>query len=166
MRKKAAFAPALAKLKHLLADLENTNDTPPKFAPMTSLKWLSVVSFMLVLLVAACGKTQYRQGQALYVQHCANCHMESGKGLGALIPPLAASDWLAANQNQLACLIKNGMEGPIVVNDTTYNQLMPGVEGISEFQIVNIVNYINHAWGNDYGLITVAAVRQALEACP
>lgn len=92
--------------------------------------------------------------------------MDSGKGLGALIPPLAGSDWLRDGQNQLACLIKNGMEGPIVVNDTTYNQPMPGVEGISEFQIANIVNYINQAWGNDYGIISVASVREQLQACP
>lgn len=92
--------------------------------------------------------------------------MDSGKGLGALIPPLSGSDWLRGGQNQLACLIKNGMEGPIVVNDTTYNQPMPGVEGISEFQIANIVNYINHAWGNDYGIISVASVRAQLEGCP
>lgn len=123
-------------------------------------------ALLALLADSSCGQTQYRQGQALYTQHCANCHMDSGKGLGALIPPLAGSDWLRDGQNQLACLIKNGMEGPIVVNDTTYNQPMPGVEGISEFQIANIVNYINQAWGNDYGIISVASVREQLQACP
>lgn len=123
-------------------------------------------ALLALLADSSCGQTQYRQGQALYTQHCANCHMDSGKGLGALIPPLAGSDWLRDGQNQLACLIKNGMEGPIVVNDTTYNQPMPGVEGISEFQIANIVNYINQAWDNDYGIISVASVREQLQACP
>lgn len=119
----------------------------------------------LFTIIIGCGKTDYRQGQNLYAQHCANCHYDSGKGLGILIPPLEQSDWLRDNQDKLACMIRNGMEGPIVVNDTTYNQAMPGNLNLSEFQITNIINYINHAWGNDYGVAKLLEVRSQLEAC-
>ena len=33
---------------------------------------------------------------------------------------------------------------------------------LSEFQIVNILNYINQAWGNDYGRISVEDTRRWL----
>lgn len=130
-----------------------------------NMKRLFIPICALVVLIS-CGKTDYQQGQNLYVQHCANCHYEEGKGLGILIPPLDNSDWLKENQEKLACLIRNGMEGPIIVNDTTYNQLMPGNIELSDFQITNLINYINHAWGNDYGVVVLGDVRNQLQSCP
>ena len=88
-----------------------------------------------------------------------------GQGLGALYPPLANSDWLKNNQGLAACAIRYGLEGEIVVNDTIYNQPMLAIIDLSEVQIVNIINYINQAWGNDYGTITVQEVKTALEEC-
>lgn len=125
-----------------------------------------LIILVLILVGYGCGKTDYRQGQALYTQHCANCHYDTGEGLGILIPPLRQSDWLRDHQSELACLIRQGYEGPIVVNDTTYNQVMPGNIDLSEFQITNIINYINHAWGNDYGVAKLEDIRRQLEACP
>lgn len=122
--------------------------------------------FLAIIIAAiSCGKTDYRQGKALFTQHCANCHFDTGKGLGVLIPPLANSDWLKNNQNQLACIIRNGLEGEIVVNDTTYNQVMPGNINLTEFQITNLINYINHAWGNDNGIVILGDIRSDLEGC-
>ena len=91
--------------------------------------------------------------------------MADGSGLGANIPPLAQSDYLRDKQSLISCIIRYGQEGAIEVNGTTYNEPMPGVEGLSEFQIANIINYINHAWGNDYGFVKVEAIRAELENC-
>lgn len=91
--------------------------------------------------------------------------MEEGQGLGALYPPLANSDWLKNDPMAAACAIRYGLEGEIVVNDTIYNQPMLAIIDLSEVQIVNIINYINQAWGNDYGTITVGEVKTALEEC-
>lgn len=124
-----------------------------------------VVSLMFFVGLIGCGKTDYRQGKALYTQHCANCHLDHGRGLGILIPPLAHSDWLRDNQEKLTCLIRNGVAGEMVVNDTTYNQVMPGNIELTDFQITNIINYINHAWGNDYGVAILGDVREQFEAC-
>lgn len=123
------------------------------------------IFFVALFTFIACGKTEYRQGKNLYAQHCASCHMDDGKGLGKLIPPLANSDWLKNNQEKLTCLIINGIEGEIVVNDTAYNQPMPGNGELSDFQVTNIINYINHAWGNAYGVAIVADVRSQAIGC-
>ena len=116
-----------------------------------------------VMVFATCGKTTHSQGHNLYDTHCGNCHMEDGKGLRQLIPPLAGSDWLRDNQAEAVAGIFHGMQAPVVVNGVTYRQPMPGNQDLSEFQIVNIVNYINQAWGNDYGLITVTEAREWMQ---
>ncbi len=120
---------------------------------------------LLVLALAACGESHFHQGENLYVTHCANCHMEDGTGLGDLIPPLAGADYLRDNPLKIACIIRHGMTGEVVVNGKTYNNPMAGIPGLTEFQIANIINYINQAWGNDYGYVKLADIRRALEEC-
>ncbi|MEO0732225.1 MAG: cytochrome c [Bacteroidota bacterium] len=124
---------------------------------------LTLLSTCGLALLLACGKTDHGQGRNLYEQHCANCHMEDGNGLRQLIPPLARADYLRENPREVVRGIRYGMNGPMIVNGVPYNQPMPGNEELSEFQIVNIVNYINQAWGNDYGGITVTEAREWLE---
>ena len=119
---------------------------------------LLLILFVL-LLALACGKTEHLQGKALYTTHCANCHLEDGSGLRQLIPPLAGADYLRDNPAEVVRGIRHGMEGPMVVNGVAFNHEMPANIDLTDFQIVNIVNYINQAWGNDYGLVTVDEVR-------
>lgn len=123
---------------------------------------IPLVCLTLFLLPQACGKTDNIQGHNLYDQHCASCHFEAGTGLRRLMPPLAGSDFLRDNPAAVVRGMRYGMQGPLVVNGVTYDEVMPGNKDLSEFQIVNIVNYINQAWGNDYGRITVEETRQWL----
>lgn len=114
----------------------------------------------------SCSETDYNQGKALYQKKCANCHIEDGTGLKGLIPPLAKADYLIAHKNDLACIIRNGLETPIMVNEVVYNQqVMPANEKISAADITNIVNYILSEWGNQGGVITLSEVNAQLEAC-
>ena len=116
----------------------------------------------LYLLATACGQTEHLQGKALYTTHCSNCHLDEGTGVGQLIPPLAASDWLRENQADATRSLRYGQQGEIVVNGVTYDHEMPANEELTDFQIVNIMNYINQAWGNDFGTVTVTEAREWL----
>lgn len=120
--------------------------------------------FILTFLFA-CDYQPYSQGAELYNFYCANCHMEDGSGLKALIPPLAQADYLKDHQSEIACLIKKGIKGPITVNGTVYTTEMAGIPKLNDIQINNIINYINNAWGNDYGDSNVKKVNDALEQC-
>ncbi len=91
--------------------------------------------------------------------------MADGTGLAELIPPLAQSDYLQNNNLATVCIIRYGQEGKIIVNGRTYENPMPGVDRLSDFEITNIINYINQAWGNEYGYIKLADVRQQLTEC-
>jgi len=108
------------------------------------------------------------------VQHCSGCHGERGEGLGQLIPPLAGSDYLAQHPSQLACIVRYGLKGPIVVNGVGYNQLMLGVQDttthqhLSPAQVTNLLNFIEGHWGNrpgPAGVRTIAGTEAELRAC-
>ena len=105
------------------------------------------------------------QGQVLFRAHCSNCHQEDGTGLRRLIPPLAQSDYLLADIDRTLCLVKNGLRGPIVVNDTSYNQIMPANEGLRDIEIAQIATYIYNEWGHAEGFIPTTRVAEALDQC-
>ena len=126
-------------------------------------KLLFSTLFFLVLL--ACNDNPYKQGRGLYTTQCASCHMEDGSGLEGAIPPLAQADYVKEDPLRMACIIRVGQNDTIIVNGRTYNQPMAGNIALSEFQITNIINYINHAWGNDYGVVKLEDVRNLLDAC-
>ena len=92
--------------------------------------------------------------------------MQDGSGLRGLIPPLANADYLKEHQEDLACIMKYGIKGPMMVNGKEYNTEMAGIPSLNDIQINNIINYINHAWGNDFGDSNVKKVKKALDNCP
>ena len=127
-----------------------------------------VFSFSLILLglitFTSCEQETYMQGKRLYEAHCNNCHMEDGMGLAKLIPPLANSDYLKDNQDKIACILRYGQTGKVIVNNVIYDQEMPSKK-YTEVQITNIINYINHAWGNDYGVVRLEESAKAIRNC-
>lgn len=116
-------------------------------------------------LFADCQPNPFREGERLYKMHCANCHMDGGEGLGALIPPLAGADYLAKNRNKLPCLVKHGLKDTIIVNGKQYAEQMPGVPTLSDIHITNILNYINTNWGNRHETFRLDEVKSLLENC-
>ena len=115
---------------------------------------LVAVGFYASVVLWACQDSQtlkaqsyISEGQKLYQQKCANCHQADGKGLGLLIPPLAEADFLLKNEKKIACIIRNGLQGLIIVNGKEYNFKMPANEGLSERQIAQIASYVYFKWG-------------------
>ncbi len=130
--------------------------------------WFSRMILLLfpALLLQSCGGNPYSQGKDLFTGFCANCHMDDGSGLEGLIPPLAGADWLRQRQSDVACLIRYGIQDTLVVNGERYGQPMAGIDRLTDTEITNIINYINHAWGNKYGVVKFEDVRDQLENCP
>lgn len=126
---------------------------------------------LIVLLLSfwACANNNaektYNEGAQLYQKHCENCHMEDGKGLEALYPPLAQSDMLESMGVGAACIIVNGLSGKVQVNGTEYEMDMPPVKGLTPVEVTNILNYIHNAWGNKRDFIQLNEVQQLLKSC-
>lgn len=109
------------------------------------------------------GKQYFTNGRTLYQSTCSSCHMDSGKGLRKLIPPMKGSDYLLANVPQTARIVKYGLKGPIKVNGTEYNQPMPGNPRLTNLEIAEVLTYISNNWGNAHGPVTIAEVEKALK---
>ena len=125
-----------------------------------------ILCFCLFLAaLSSCEDQTYQSGGRIYKKACANCHMDSGEGLGALIPPLAGSDFLGKNRDKLPCIIRYGLQDTIVVNGKTYGENMAAMPGFSDIQITNLLNYVNTSWGNHNPVYSYEEVKALLEKC-
>lgn len=105
------------------------------------------------------------QGQQLYTTYCSNCHQNDGTGLGQLIPPLAQSDYMLADQERTLCVIKYGLSEEIIVNGVEYEQAMPANEALSDIEIAQIATYVYNSWGHEGGYIPVKRVSSVIDNC-
>ena len=119
----------------------------------------------MVGITLSCATQDFSQGRELYNYYCSSCHLESGQGLRSLYPPLAKSDYLAKYNETVPCIIRQGMEGQIIVNGKDYDMPMPPMPKITAFEITNIMNYINHNFGNDLPFVKFVDVKAKLEEC-
>ncbi len=109
---------------------------------------------------------QYQvQGMGLYKKYCQSCHQANGEGLASLYPPLKGADYLLEDLPRAACTIKNGLVETITVNGTTYSQMMPGLQMLTDLEIAEILTYITNEWGNNAGLSGVKDVEKWLNEC-
>ncbi len=106
----------------------------------------------------------YSNGKKLYETYCTNCHTDQGEGLGRLIPPLKSSDYLMADLDRAARIIKYGQRGPITVNEIDFNQPMPANPQLTNLEIAEIVTYISNSWGNSAKGMTIDRVENALKS--
>ena len=91
-------------------------------------------------------KESLSDGQEIYNEFCFQCHLEDGKGVEGIYPPLAKSDFLIDIDRTISS-IKYGLKGPITVNGEAYNSMMVS-QGLDDEEISDVVNYILNSWGN------------------
>ena len=99
---------------------------------------------------------------------CAVCHQASGLGLPGAYPPLAGSEWLLNNPEVPIRIVLHGLQGPITVKNTSFNNAMtPFADQLTDDQIAAVISYERSSWGNAASKITaeqVAAVRAATKS--
>lgn len=132
-------------------------------------KRILAISFLMTISIVLVSFQQgfnvnksIERGKTVYETYCQSCHMEDGKGMEAVFPPLAKSANLA-DKNRLLKIIVQGMRGPVKVNNVIYNGEMPG-NVLSNEQAADVANYIRNSWGNKAAPILPAQVQPALKA--
>lgn len=99
---------------------------------------------------------------------CAVCHQASGLGLPGAYPPLSGSEWLLNNPEVPIRIVLHGIQGPITVKGTQFNNAMtPFADQLSDAEIAAVISYERSSWGNSSSGITaaqVASVRAATKA--
>src|SRR4051812_41102117 len=74
---------------------------------------------------AASRAAQMERGRKIYAEKCLLCHQPTGLGAPPVYPPLAGSDWLAADRKRAIRVLCEGLSGPIAVNGVNYSNSMP-----------------------------------------
>jgi nitrite reductase (NO-forming) len=93
-------------------------------------------------------------GKATYNRLCAACHQPQGQGIPGTYPPLASSDYLvSAPPEKLIGHIVNGLQGPITVNGTPFNAVMPPMAFLTNDEIAGALSYVRGNFGNKLGAI-------------
>lgn len=90
--------------------------------------------------------------------------MADGSGLNKLIPTID-SDYYENNRSQLGCMIRYGMNDSIIVNGQIYKQEMPAFPNLSDFEIVNIINYMDNVLLKKDRFLSLAEARADLSKC-
>ncbi|AFD07908.1 copper-containing nitrite reductase [Solitalea canadensis] len=100
------------------------------------------------------------QGKAIYASTCQACHQADGKGIEKAFPPLAASDFFAADPSLLYKTIVQGRSGKIKVNGKEYDGVMPK-QILSDAQVASVATYILNNFGNKGGEVSPSDVAKA-----
>ena len=80
---------------------------------------------------------------------CVACHQPTGTGLPPVFPPLAKSEYVTGNPKRLAAIILKGVMGPITVEGTAYNSIMPAQEAsLTDAKVAAIATYVRASFGN------------------
>jgi mono/diheme cytochrome c family protein len=99
-------------------------------------------------------------GAVVYLTNCSSCHQTNGEGVPGAFPPLAANPVVTGNPAAVITVVKNGLEGRVVVNGEAYSGIMPHWKGlIPDEQIAAVVSYIRSSWKNHASGVSVADVQ-------
>ena len=94
-----------------------------------------------------------------------SCHQETGKGVGKLIPPISG-EFLKIHHSEMACIIRNGVKGKLLIDGIEYNHEMPANTKLSKIDIVNILNYVEEIYGSgNKKSFDVEQVENSLKNC-
>lgn len=89
-------------------------------------------------------QARLKAGQALYLQNCAQCHQDNGRGIKGSIPNLAGNAAItAARPNDVIVAVLNGLKG------TGNYGAMPSFAGaLGDQNVADVANYIRASWAN------------------
>lgn len=105
-------------------------------------------------------------GAQLYATNCSACHASDGSGTTGVAPKLRQSARIINAPEQLIRIVLNGLTGPIEVDGEQWNNVMPGLSHLAEFDdngISGLLTFLRRSWGHSGSPIppdTVAQVRQ------
>ena len=104
-------------------------------------------------------------GKRVFTQSCAVCHQTNGEGVAGQFPPLVGSEWVLSQDwhgdNHIVKIVLNGLQGPISVSGTDWNNAMvPWRDVLSDSEIASVLTYIRNEWGNKAAPVSVDSVKQ------
>lgn len=113
----------------------------------------------LLATAAIADESSARRGETLYAQRCVICHGTEGRGVPALFPPLAGSDWLTGQRERSIRALCEGLSGRIRVNGADYEGAMPA-QALNDQEAADVLNFVGNAWGNKLAAFTPEEIKK------
>jgi mono/diheme cytochrome c family protein len=130
---------------------------PAPAAPVTA-------SAPVATAFVAADEATLKRGAAVYARTCLACHQPTGKGLPPVFPSIAGTPIVVGNPELPIKFILQGLMGPITIEGTTYNSMMPPVGGVSDQDIADVLTYVRQSFGNRGTIVTPAQVKAVRDA--
>ena len=121
---------------------------------------LLVGTYLLGSVVLAYGQGDCglaKPGQAVYEEHCAQCHRGNGEGLPGTFPALKNNPLVLGDPKAVIAVVLEGRQG-------SRGRMPAWKETLDDQQVAAVVTFIRQTWANQAAGVTpgmVAEVRQA-----
>jgi len=106
---------------------------------------------------------RFERGRAVFTTVCSACHQSSGLGEPGKAPPLASSEYVLGDPEELAKIVIGGLEGPVTVDGRVFDLSMPSWNGTDE-EIASVLTYLRREWGHGADPVTPEHPARAREA--
>jgi cytochrome c oxidase cbb3-type subunit 2 len=95
-------------------------------------------------------------GEKLFMNACAACHQQTGKGLVGAFPPLEGSS--IVNDEDPELMIQIILQGYDARSD--YGVMPPFASQLNDAEVAAVASYARSSWGNDASEITAEDVKK------
>jgi mono/diheme cytochrome c family protein len=99
-----------------------------------------------------------------YQAACGICHQPEGQGLPFAFPPLAGSSWMTGDPETPIRIVLLGLSGPIEVNGSSFNLVMPPPPGLDDAKIADVITYARTNFGNTASPVDVELVKKVRDS--
>jgi cytochrome c6 len=108
---------------------------------MRHLLFLVVLGLMVGVAWAQEPGDPVKQGRQIFQDNCAQCHLQSGRGLPGTFPALDNNPFVVGDPNPVLATVLNGRKG-------TLGQMPTWKDKLDNQQVAAVVTYIRQAWSN------------------
>lgn len=106
----------------------------------------------------------HERGAAVYQKTCIACHGADGAGVAGAFPPLDGVDWVTGPASVPIRIVLHGLQGPVKVNGTEYNNIMaPLGAALNDQEVADVLTYVRQQWSNDASPVSPAEVTAVRE---
>ncbi len=131
---------------------------------MTNGSKVYIVIYGCLLLCLSCQYNPYSSGKQWYDSYCASCHGVEGEGFQTLYPPINGALYSDYPLESIACYVRYGKDDGTTINGVEYDMVMPAYPEIRATDLVNLINYMNHKWG-DKRTVTLDRIEEQIDTC-
>jgi mono/diheme cytochrome c family protein len=104
-----------------------------------------------------------------YQRVCANCHLETGKGMAPAYRSLVGSAWATGSVDRVVAIVLYGVQGPVKdASVTYYTAMLPYGSGATmrDDEVAAAITHVRTSWGNQASAVTAADVARVRARFP